>query len=171
MDEIADGAGVSKGALYWHYRSKKDLFLHLIDYWVERIAGEIRSATEGEDRPDEILHRLCDTFITQFARHPDVFEAETEFWALAHRDPEAREKVHKVYGEFFHLIEKTMERGVQEGSFVLEDSHLAALTLLINLESCVWFTLFSPDGVDYGTYLTYFQKHFISSLGRERRQT
>ena len=35
MDVIADVSGLSKGAIYHHYESKKDLFLALIDYWEE----------------------------------------------------------------------------------------------------------------------------------------
>ena len=33
MDDIALGAGLSKGAVYHHFSSKNELFLSLIDYW------------------------------------------------------------------------------------------------------------------------------------------
>ena len=33
MDDIADEAGFSKGAVYHHFSSKHDLFFSLIDYW------------------------------------------------------------------------------------------------------------------------------------------
>ena len=33
MDDIVDVSGLSKGALYHYYKSKKDLFLSLIDHW------------------------------------------------------------------------------------------------------------------------------------------
>ena len=35
MEDIAEVAGLSKGAIYHHYKSKKELFLSLIDYWEE----------------------------------------------------------------------------------------------------------------------------------------
>ena len=31
MDDIVESSGLSKGAIYHHYSSKKDLFLSLID--------------------------------------------------------------------------------------------------------------------------------------------
>src|SRR4051812_22222521 len=39
VDEIADAAGYSKGALYWHFSSKEDLLLALIE---ERIDAPMR---------------------------------------------------------------------------------------------------------------------------------
>ena len=33
MDDIVDSSGLSKGALYHYYKSKKDLFLSLIEHW------------------------------------------------------------------------------------------------------------------------------------------
>ena len=35
MEDIAEVSGLSKGAIYHHYDSKKDLFLALIDFWEE----------------------------------------------------------------------------------------------------------------------------------------
>ena len=35
MEDIAEMSGLSKGAIYHHYDSKKSLFLALIDYWEE----------------------------------------------------------------------------------------------------------------------------------------
>ena len=33
MDDIVHGSGMSKGAIYHHYDSKRALFLELIDFW------------------------------------------------------------------------------------------------------------------------------------------
>ena len=33
MDDIVNASNLSKGALYHYYKSKKDLFLSLIDHW------------------------------------------------------------------------------------------------------------------------------------------
>ena len=33
MDDIVAKAQLSKGAIYWYYKSKKDVYLSLIDYW------------------------------------------------------------------------------------------------------------------------------------------
>ena len=35
MDDIVDKAKLSKGAIYWYYKSKKEVYLSLIDYWFD----------------------------------------------------------------------------------------------------------------------------------------
>ena len=32
LDEVAQAAGMTKGAIYWHFRSKSDLFFALLDF-------------------------------------------------------------------------------------------------------------------------------------------
>jgi TetR/AcrR family acrAB operon transcriptional repressor len=45
LDEIAAEAGLTKGAVYWHFESKQDLFVTLLGVHGE--AGEARQATTG----------------------------------------------------------------------------------------------------------------------------
>src|SRR6202451_4110647 len=41
MDEIANGAGVSKPVLYQHFPGKQDLYLALLDESVDRLIGAV----------------------------------------------------------------------------------------------------------------------------------
>ena len=36
MDDIVSEAALSKGTIYWYYSSKKDVFLSLVNHWVNR---------------------------------------------------------------------------------------------------------------------------------------
>src|SRR5213076_3214417 len=48
MDEIADRVGLSKGALYYRYKTKEDLFLALLDERCARYVAELeRTPTVG----------------------------------------------------------------------------------------------------------------------------
>src|SRR4051794_15053756 len=53
VDEIADRAGYSKGALYWHFESKDELFFALLEERIERPWREgieqLRSAAPKQD--------------------------------------------------------------------------------------------------------------------------
>lgn len=85
LDDIADEAGYTKGAVYSTFRSKAGLFLALFDEVAERRLREIRDLLAGHDDPGERLAAL--------ARRP-VAEANAqflllaiEFWVHAARDP------------------------------------------------------------------------------------
>jgi AcrR family transcriptional regulator len=41
IDEVAERAGYSKGALYWHFTSKDDVFFALVEEHVDRPMREM----------------------------------------------------------------------------------------------------------------------------------
>src|SRR5437764_15295448 len=47
IDEVAERAGYSKGAVYWHFASKGDLFFALVEEHVDRPTREVLELTEA----------------------------------------------------------------------------------------------------------------------------
>ena len=41
MDDIVSTSGLSKGAIYWYYKSKKDVYLDLVNHWVIRYSNSL----------------------------------------------------------------------------------------------------------------------------------
>lgn len=90
VDEIAAEAGYSKGALYWHFSSKEELFTALIE---ERIDAPTRdrvallaSAPPERDMSVEATRE----FARQLVEARDALLLEREYWSLAIRDPALR---------------------------------------------------------------------------------
>jgi AcrR family transcriptional regulator len=91
VEEIAEQAGYSHGAVYSNFDGKADLFLTVFeDYMAER-AREL-AATQvdlGEDAPLEARARaLADQWMERFAKDRESFVLHMEFIAHAGRDPE-----------------------------------------------------------------------------------
>src|SRR3954464_2496114 len=64
VDDIAERAGYSKGALYWHFSSKDDLFFALLEEridrpWRETIAV-LESADPGRDMAPDASRRFTE---------------------------------------------------------------------------------------------------------------
>ena len=49
MDEVVARAGVAKGSLYYHFKSKEELFIFIIKEGINLIHEEVDKATEGMD--------------------------------------------------------------------------------------------------------------------------
>jgi AcrR family transcriptional regulator len=91
VEEIAEQAGYSHGAVYSNFDGKADLFLAVFeDYMAER-AQEL-AATQADidaDAPLEARARaLADQWMERFARDRESFVLHMEFIAHAGRDPE-----------------------------------------------------------------------------------
>lgn len=66
LQQIAEEAGVTRGAIYWHFEDKADLFNAMMD----RVVLPIEAAAERSDDPsihDPIAH-LRETFVDAFRR-------------------------------------------------------------------------------------------------------
>ena len=62
MDDIAGEAGVTKPLLYQHFKSKRALFLELLDDVVERIVGALTAAAETAEGPRQQVEAVCDAY-------------------------------------------------------------------------------------------------------------
>ena len=58
MDDIVKKSGLSKGAIYHHYKSKRDLFLSLIEHWEQfsfpNIFDKDLNIVYNTSKPDKI---------------------------------------------------------------------------------------------------------------------
>ncbi len=92
VDEIAQRAGYSKGALYWHFASKHELFFALMDAFVDAPAREmielLRSAPPEQDMAPEASRR----FVELIGAQRELLLLDHEYWAQAVRDPQLRER-------------------------------------------------------------------------------
>lgn len=60
LEEIANTAGVTRGAIYWHFKNKTDIFFALHDQLYENFSGTIARALEPDcPHPLEQLKNLC----------------------------------------------------------------------------------------------------------------
>jgi len=153
MDDVVQSSNLSKGAIYWYYKSKKEMYLDLVNFWVMRYSVILNHIVEEEASPSRQLKDLFQFFIDQYETDPQPFAALTEFWSMAQKDDEFNTKLQKVYTHFLELIEDIIQRGVQSGEFKKLDIRMTALSIMVNIESINWFTLFDTHGVSVKEYM------------------
>jgi AcrR family transcriptional regulator len=153
MDDVVQSSNLSKGAIYWYYKSKKEMYLDLVNFWVMRYSVILNHIVEEEASPSRQLKDLFQFFIDQYETDPQPFAALTEFWSMAQKDDEFNTKLQKVYTHFLELIEDIILRGVQSGEFKKLDIRMTALSIMVNIESINWFTLFDTHEVSVKEYM------------------
>lgn len=98
LDDIADEAGYTKGAVYSTFKSKAGLFLALFDEVMERRLEELRALLgphpDDESRFRALAERPVDERNTQFLL------LAIEFWTHAAREPAVLEKFSARYRRF-----------------------------------------------------------------------
>jgi AcrR family transcriptional regulator len=84
-EEVAERAGVTKGAFYWHFENKRALFLALLEERVDERTREILGAM--------LVSKACGQAGSEAGCSADddlrqISLLNHEFWSLAVRDPE-----------------------------------------------------------------------------------
>ena len=101
LDEVARAAGVSKGALYYNFASKEQLFLALL---ADRIGARIDEIARIFDEPATRKAGAAGTsFVSRLERDPRWTPLFFEFVAVAARSEEVR-------AGFSHWIIETRQR-------------------------------------------------------------
>jgi len=168
MDDVVQQSQLSKGAIYWYYKSKKDMYLDLVNFWVFRYSVTINHLVENDQSAPDQLKSLFNYFIDQYESDPDPFFALTEFWSMAQKDDEFREKLQIVYSQFLEVFEKIIKKGVNNGDFKKLDIRITAMSIMLNVESINWFTLFEPHGVSAREYIQTISEFILSGLLKKK---
>jgi AcrR family transcriptional regulator len=95
VEEIAERAGYSHGAVYSNFAGKADLFLAVFEDYMAGRAQELAATQEDldEDAPLEARARaLADQWMERFAADRESFLLHLEFRGQAGREPELAER-------------------------------------------------------------------------------
>ena len=168
MDDVVTESQLSKGAIYWYYKSKKAMYLDLINFWVLRYSVKINHLVENNQPASEQLKSLFSYFIDQYESDPDPFIALTEFWSMSQKDADFKRKLQKVYSHFLDVLEEIINKGVKNGEFKNVDIRITAMSIMLNVESINWFTIFEPHGVKARQYIETITEFILAGLLKKK---
>ena len=168
MDDVVQASQLSKGAIYWYYKSKKDMYLDLVDYWVNQYSAMINHLVEIDQSASNQLRDLFKYFTNQYESDQDPFSALTEFWSMAQKDSDFGAKLQSVYSRFLDLLEKIIVKGIRDGEFKNVNARITAMSIMLNVESINWFTLFEPHGVKAREYMQTISDFILAGLGKKK---
>ena len=134
MDEIIVQAGVSKGAVYWHFKSKRDLFIELFVRWLEEFAKSYRSILESDASPKSKIKDLIQISSRFFEDYPDQVNVYLEFMNLAIKDRGFVERLLTIFEDYKIRVKKIIEEGIQIGEFGPVDPDRCAELLITSLD-------------------------------------
>ena len=170
MDDIVEKSQLSKGAIYWYYKSKEEVYLSLVDYWFVQYSSDVVDTLQQQESASDQLKALFDFFIEQFDKNPAVFKLLVEFWRLAGLNPDFNAKLQQVYSDFLEYIIEIIKVGIANGEFKNVEPRITALSILINIEGINWFTLFDKSGVEAHEYIDTISNFILNGLKKKRKK-
>ncbi|MEW9900934.1 TetR/AcrR family transcriptional regulator [Chitinivorax sp. PXF-14] len=156
LDAVAAEAGLTKGAIYWNFSSKADLFFALLDVRFKRSVDSLpllmQAAVAAEDKKQG-LTQLVENVWQEGTVDPDWPQLFLEFMTQA-RDPETRERLARVYREGYAVSEKATAILKKTGQTAPElDGKVVAVFWSALLDGLMLANLVDPEGLDIGNLL------------------
>ena len=164
MDDIVKASGMSKGAIYHHYSSKKELFLELIDFWEAYCFPNILDKKYINKSASGKLREIVKDIISTFKNKKYVFLAELEIWSLSNHDEAVRNKTKLLYMNLLKLFSNIIKNGIENNEFKNINVKIAALSIMTSLQGVIWFSIFEDSELSAEEYLTEVMEFIIVGL-------
>lgn len=123
LSDIVELTGYTKGAFYGHFKSKEELFIHILDYQFQMTNGwtDVPKAYSPADTTLEEVLVLTMTRLTEMLKGVDNWIIVlVDFYLHTKNSPEYQEKLREKYREWVDGIEQLI-RVLQEGGWVSKD--------------------------------------------------
>jgi AcrR family transcriptional regulator len=144
VDNICEQAGVSKGAFYHHFQTKQDVFLALLDGWLQTFDQAIEAS---KDRPvPETFQLMTEYFPYIFESASDNLPMFLEFLLQASRDEKIWQASIAPYRRYHKHFASLIKKGIAEGSFVDVNPDLAARLIVSAAMGLLLQSLLDPEG-------------------------
>lgn len=121
MDDIVAESGLSKGALYWYFDSKKALFLSLLQQFMDPVAQEWEIIVFDESKSANQKMRATLAYFRDLSNEmSDFFGIIMEAWAQTHHDEDVQKLTRGFYKPFLADMNYIIEEGIAQGEFRVE---------------------------------------------------
>lgn len=146
MDDIVRESKLSKGALYWYFKSKKEIFLELLHRFIvtdqTNLLEILQAKTTFADRLKAFFEWLSVMQPQEQACHMETGERRLviEFWHQAVIDPDVEAAYKKAYEFWFDFGEQLISEAIANGE-IRELDAVALSGILVALADgilCHW---------------------------------
>lgn len=132
MDDIVAESGLSKGTLYWYFKSKKELFLALVQSVMDEVGqGWFGLLEDPRLTAGEKLRLITTSLRVEINDMASFFGIMMEAWALTRHDQEVEALVKSMYGPYIDFLTSLIAAGVRTGEFQVESAQSAAEMIMI----------------------------------------
>ena len=146
IDDIAARVGATKGLIYYHFRSKFDVFIAVYEEGMKRARDGVEPCSHGSGTGLERLTAMSVAHVSNLmedvAYHHVVHQGVR---AQASADLKVRQRdalisLNELRRDYEHMFRRVVVQGIEDGSLRSVNAPLATRTLLTSLNAVdVWY--------------------------------
>lgn len=148
VDDIVKASGTSKGAVYFYFNSKEEIFLSLVEEYMATVAQEIQAAMARARGLVAQVEAAMATLIRTFQSHRALAKIVLIDWLAA--GSEFQGKRIALKGMLVEVLRGYLDRAVQDHKITPQDTEMAAYVWIGAITEVVirWLNTGKPDPLE-----------------------
>jgi AcrR family transcriptional regulator len=155
VDDVVERSGLSKGTLYWYFKSKDRLIGALMKRFFAQELGKVRKLQQGPGSVRDRLLRYSREVEAVVKRMPRALTLE--FYAVAVRQKSVRKFLGELYVRYCGELAQLIREGIERGEFRKADADQLAAAVTGLCEGLILLWALEPNAFP-------FEKFFEASL-------
>ena len=151
MNDIVGASGLSKGGVYWHFKSKAAIINAIFDQFFNGQLALLDDVLAGEGTAVSKLKKLAAFTGEGVEALAAQFPTPLEFYALAAREDRLQTSLQTHFQSYQEKIGQLIAQGVAAGEFHSHRAKESTLTIMALFEGILLIWALAPEQVDLGT--------------------
>ncbi len=148
VDDIVKASGTSKGAVYFYFDSKEQIFLSLVDEYAATVAQQIQIAVLRSRGLVRQIEAMVATLVRTFQGNRALAKIVLVDWAAAGTEFQGKRIALKTM--LVEVLRGYLDRAVQDGRIAPQDTEMAAYLWIGAISEVVvrWLNTGKPNPLD-----------------------
>jgi AcrR family transcriptional regulator len=169
MDDIVERAELSKGAIYWYFKSKDELVAAFIERIFERGLESFRELLRNKMPFPARMMAIARYSAADLQSLSKLRSVVLEYYALAARDAGVRRRVRGYLQELIGLFETMLRDAIAHGECREVDAHRTALAIEATYEGLTLLWIVGVDRIDVEESFDHATRLLTGSLATQPR--
>lgn len=148
MDDIVDETGLSKGALYWYFKSKSDIIIAILDRIFQTEFDQLEVQKNIDTSATEDFWQFTEMAINGYTTMIHLMPVAYEFLALAFRNKYVQKALKQYFNRYMNILVPIIERGIDSGEFRPVNAQEAAIAAGAIFEGTILLWVYDKSLVD-----------------------
>jgi AcrR family transcriptional regulator len=148
MDDIVRETELSKGALYWYFKSKDDIIFAILDRIFQHEFRELEPLKHSVSSASHDLNVFTEMAIKDVERMLGLMPIAYEFLALAFRNRLVQQALREYFNRYIDILDPVIQRGVASGEFRDVDPRQVSLAACAIFEGTILLWVYDRNLVN-----------------------
>ncbi len=148
MDDIVVQSGLSKGALYWHFKGKKELFIALLEWFMAEFGEQVFHAWTDDMSAADKLRSMAMVSVQGSEQMTPFFKVLVDFWAQTIEDEQLQQLFMQMIDGYESRLAEVIEEGIASGEFRTVDAPQLSLALFGMIDALFLYRMLLGERVD-----------------------